>query len=601
MDTILTWIGFDQEATSVRVREESFDTFADLATINEKDIHDLSESYIRRTVADGRAIFGLRRILYMIGLIHWAPDFGRVGEEPSLEVINDAEQFKAALDEASQRADVRKIEKDQSDTVSKAAEEGKFKDDRKWPEWEPAFTNYLSTIPGVNGIPLSYVIRESYVPDRIIDYPSFNERAIACAPLTGPNFQADARKVHQLLKSFLQTETAEQWIKPIARWQSGREDTIALTNHYSGEGNSSRRIAQAEGYRDTLYYKHVKSLSFSNFLDKIQKMLNMFQEEGESITEQAKVQMLLKKIQHPQLQNAVSALRIRAQLDSVTFTECANHLSAIVSEWPDHQLNRKVSATDSKPKAKRIGGGGSGCSLALQTGILLLCNKAPIIWHSKRQNTVEASTFGSEFQAMKNAVDLTEAMRYKRRMFGVPLDTATNVFSNNEGVYKNMALPESTLKKKHHSIAYHHCREAVAAGTIRVAKEGIQTYLSNLFTKLLPQPRREELLDKFTYLTLTVELLRLSLHFEGTERMLLCTGGSGKSILIPIVLFFLCTVVPCSKKILSLTPKCNVCIMYIHYGICYESYHFCREKDTYFGQTKTCPENYDWVDIFSFV
>ena len=134
-----------------------------------------------------------------------------------------------------------------------------------------------------------------------------------------------------------------------------------------------------------------------------------------------------------------------------------------------------------------------------QTGILLFCNKAPINLHSKRQNTVEASTFGSEFQAMKNAVELTEAMRYKLRMFGVPLDNATNVFCDNEAVYKNTTMPESTLKKKHHSIAYHRCREAVAAGTIRVAKEGTHTNLSDLFTKLLPQPRREELLDKFTY------------------------------------------------------------------------------------------------------
>ena len=364
MDTILEWIGFDQEATRDRIREEGFETFADLATMKEKDIRDLAESYSRRTVADGRAIFGLRRIRYMIGLIHWVQDFGRVGQTPTVEGIVDAEQFKAVLDEAYQRADVRKIERDQSDTVSKAADPGKFKDERKWPEWEPAFTNYLSTIPGINGIPLSYVIRETEEPDPTIDYPSFNERAIACAPLVGPNFQADARKVHQLIKSYLQTETAEQWIKPIARRQSGREDMIALRNHYSGEGNTSRRIAQAERYRDTLYYKHEKSLSFSNFLDKIQKMFNMFEEEGESITEQAKVRMLLKKVQHSQLQDAVSALRIRAQLDSVTFTECANHLSAIVSELPDQQINRKVSAADSKHKAKRIRGGAAGGGLA---------------------------------------------------------------------------------------------------------------------------------------------------------------------------------------------------------------------------------------------
>ena len=134
-----------------------------------------------------------------------------------------------------------------------------------------------------------------------------------------------------------------------------------------------------------------------------------------------------------------------------------------------------------------------------QTGILIFCNKAPVMWHSKRQNTVEASTFGSEFQAMKNAIELIESLRYKLRMFGVPIDGPTNIFCDNEAVYKNTTLPDSTLKKKHHSIAYHRCREAVAAGTARVAKEGTQTNLSDLFTKLLPQPRREELLDKFTY------------------------------------------------------------------------------------------------------
>ena len=75
----------------------------------------------------------------------------------------------------------------------------------------------------------------------------------------------------------------------------------------------------------------------------------------------------------------------------------------------------------------------------------------------------------------------------------------TSFVITHEAVYKNTSLPESTLKKKHHSISYHRCREAVAAGTVRVAKEGTKTNLSDLFTKLLPQPRRKELLDKFTY------------------------------------------------------------------------------------------------------
>ena len=134
-----------------------------------------------------------------------------------------------------------------------------------------------------------------------------------------------------------------------------------------------------------------------------------------------------------------------------------------------------------------------------QTGILIFVNKAPIHWYSKRQPTVEASTFGAEFRAMKTGVEMVESLRYKLRMFGVPIDGPASVFCDNEAVYKNTVMPESVLKKKHHSIAYHRCREAVANKTIRVAKEGTDTNLSDVFTKLMSAPRRTFLLDRFTY------------------------------------------------------------------------------------------------------
>jgi hypothetical protein len=134
-----------------------------------------------------------------------------------------------------------------------------------------------------------------------------------------------------------------------------------------------------------------------------------------------------------------------------------------------------------------------------QTGILIFLNKAPIHWYSKRQATVETSTFGAEFCAMRIATEMIESLRYKLRMFGIPIDGAANVFCDNEAVYKNTVIPESTLKKKHHSIAYHKCREAVAAGTIRVAKQGTTKNLADLFTKVLTTARRVFLLERFTY------------------------------------------------------------------------------------------------------
>ena len=119
---------------------------------------------------------------------------------------------------------------------------------------------------------------------------------------------------------------------------------------------------------------------------------------------------------------------------------------------------------------------------------MIFINKAPIIFYSKRQNSVETSTFGAEFTACRQAVELLKGLRYKLRMFGVPIDGATCMCCDNESVYKNIAFPTSVLKKKMHSISYHFCREAVVAGTVQVAKEDTRTNLADLFTKVMSKP-----------------------------------------------------------------------------------------------------------------
>jgi hypothetical protein len=134
-----------------------------------------------------------------------------------------------------------------------------------------------------------------------------------------------------------------------------------------------------------------------------------------------------------------------------------------------------------------------------QTGILIFCNRAPVIAYSKRQNSVETSTYGSELVAMKQAVELVRSLRYKLRMFGIRIEGPTDIFCDNESVYKNVSIPESVLSKKQHSISYHSAREAVASGVVRIAKEGTATNLADLFTKMMNRIKREDLLGKFMY------------------------------------------------------------------------------------------------------
>ena len=67
----------------------------------------------------------------------------------------------------------------------------------------------------------------------------------------------------------------------------------------------------------------------------------------------------------------------------------------------------------------------------------------------EKQSTVESSTFGAEFFALHIATELIISLRYKLRMFGIPIDGPSSVFCDNESVYKNDAFSDSILKKKH--------------------------------------------------------------------------------------------------------------------------------------------------------
>ena len=71
------------------------------------------------------------------------------------------------------------------------------------------------------------------------------------------------------------------------------------------------------------------------------------------------------------------------------------------------------------------------------SGIIIYVNNAPIIWYSKRHNTLDASSFGSEFFVLRISTEMIESLRYKLRRFGIPLECPTEVFCDNMSVVKN--------------------------------------------------------------------------------------------------------------------------------------------------------------------
>ena len=228
----------------------------------------------------------MRRVKYSLCIMHWAQDEICCSHTAPPTGISDSKEYNPLLGIAL------------DDTIRKAAYPVKFKDKCTCPEWEVIFDNYLSTIPGVNGLPLSYVVWDQVAPERTKDSQgNFIAKTIACAPLIITHFQSDTRKVHQLLNNYLVTETAEQWIRGTKKRVNGRDDFYDLLRHYSGEGNVRCRVATVDHLRETLHYKSDRALSFNMFLDRMQKIINIFRNGEEIMADSTQVRELFRRVQ----------------------------------------------------------------------------------------------------------------------------------------------------------------------------------------------------------------------------------------------------------------------------------------------------------------
>ena len=122
----------------------------------------------------------------------------------------------------------------------------------------------------------------------------------------------------------------------------------------------------------------------------------------------------------------------------------------------------------------------------LCTGFLVFLNSALIHWWSKKQTSVESSSFGSEFIAMKQCCEYLWGLCYKLRMLRIPCDEPSLVYGDIQSVLANTTIPDLALKKKSQSIAYHFMREGSAHDEWRTTYVNIHKNEADLLTKPLP-------------------------------------------------------------------------------------------------------------------
>ena len=128
-----------------------------------------------------------------------------------------------------------------------------------------------------------------------------------------------------------------------------------------------------------------------------------------------------------------------------------------------------------------------GCKLTRKsrTGFIVFLNSSPIYYYSKKQGSCEISTFGSEFVAMKQCCEYVKGLRYKLRMMGIPVNNPAFIHGDNKSVLWNTTVPESTLKRKSSSVAYHFVREGVSKDMWRTSYINTSENVADVFTKVI--------------------------------------------------------------------------------------------------------------------
>jgi len=110
-------------------------------------------------------------------------------------------------------------------------------------------------------------------------------------------------------------------------------------------------------------------------------------------------------------------------------------------------------------------------------------NKTPISWFSKKLNTVETSTYGSEFSALRIAVEQVMSIRQDLRYLGVPIAGPSYIFTDNKAVVDSSVNPSYRLKKRHNILSWHTVCQAVACDIVRIVHIDSKNNPADILTK----------------------------------------------------------------------------------------------------------------------
>ena len=146
----------------------------------------------------------------------------------------------------------------------------------------------------------------------------------------------------------------------------------------------------------------------------------------------------------------------------------------------------------------------SGClrSVLSRSGFIIKYASCPIAWSSKLQSEIALSTTEAEYislsQSLRDLIPLHNIFDELSKVDFIKRDkriskTYSTVYEDNRGALELAREPKFRPRTKHIATKYHHFRNAVAKGQIRIFPIDTKDQQADIFTKPLPKPQFEKL------------------------------------------------------------------------------------------------------------
>jgi hypothetical protein len=327
------------------IQLEGIDEVDDLAIYEDTEIDHMADRSSKRTNANQRVQFGLKRTKYLKAVCHWVRKNRREGVPNDVRILTPALIADLIHEMATQ---AKKKDSDSKLYYPEAFSATDYKN------WIKKVENYLDSRTGKSGVPLSYVIRPADADPA--EAPDEYTRVMWAASFHTPQYKEDNREVYHLFKDLLTKTEGATWFEKV-KDGDGRAGHLLLREHYVGEAHDMRRAASANAKLETLFWKSEASFSFEKFLTRMNEAFKELEDAGQPLFETQKVNWLLRGIKNDDIQVQTTIGIIRNSFLSDFDSACLTLSRTVSARFASIEPNRQKRSIGAVHTAGRSGGG----------------------------------------------------------------------------------------------------------------------------------------------------------------------------------------------------------------------------------------------------